>query len=107
MYREGPLDGNAFDRDKEFWQNSEALVGWLEAHRATGDERYLEAFLADWDFARRYFVHPEFGEWRVRVAEDGKPLIDDLGNDWKVGYHTGRAARECVRRLDDLLAKEY
>ncbi len=106
VYREGPLDGAATDRDKEFWQNAEALVGWLEAHRATGDDRYLDAFVQDWGFAQRHLIHPDLGEWRVRVAEDGSPLIDDLGNDWKVGYHTGRAALECGRRLDDLLAKE-
>lgn len=102
VFREGPYDAPPTDRDKEFWQNSEALVGWLEGFRVTGDVRYLDAFERTWDFAKQHFVHPEFGEWRVRVSAEGTPLVDDLGNDWKVCYHTGRACLEAARRLERL-----
>lgn len=103
VYREGPADGEASDRDKEFWQNSEALVGFLEAFRVTGEEAFLDAFLGTWSFARAHLVHPKFGEWRIRTTEDGEVVVGDLGNAWKNAYHTGRAALESVRRLEAIL----
>jgi mannose/cellobiose epimerase-like protein (N-acyl-D-glucosamine 2-epimerase family) len=99
IFREGPHQGSATDRDKEFWQNSEALVGFLTAYRQTGDGDYLQAFLDTWLFARTHLVHPRFGEWCVHTAADGTVLDGDLGNAWKVCYHTGRAALECLRLL--------
>lgn len=104
VFREGPPDGPATDRDKEFWQNAEAMVGFLDAYRLLGDRRYLDAFLGTWRFSRRHLAHPILGEWRIRVGEDGRILVGDLGGPWKAAYHTGRAALECVRRLDGLLA---
>jgi cellobiose epimerase len=106
VFREGPPEGLPTDRDKEFWQNTEALVGWLDAYRVSSDPEYAAAFLRDWSFAKSHFIHPAFGEWQVRLSEDGAVKVSDLGNDWKVGYHSGRAARECVRRLDLLIGEQ-
>jgi len=105
VYREGPADGEATDTDKEFWQNAEALPGFLEGYRVTKDEAHLDAFLGTWSFAQRHLVHPELGEWRVRTDREGSVLVDQLGNPWKNCYHTGRAALESVRRLDEVLAR--
>jgi mannobiose 2-epimerase len=106
VYREGPPGGTASDTDKEFWQNAESLVGWLEAYRVSRHPAYLDAFLGTWRFARDHLVHPRFGEWRVRTDREGRMLDDDLGNPWKVAYHTGRGALESIRRLDALLAED-
>jgi mannobiose 2-epimerase len=103
VYREGPPGGAASDTDKEFWQNAESLVGWLEAYRVSRDPAYLDAFLGTWRFARDHLVHPRFGEWRVRTDRTGRLVDGDLGNPWKVAYHTGRGALESIRRLDALL----
>ncbi len=106
VYREGPPGGAASDTDKEFWQNAESLVGWLEAYRVSRDPAYLDAFLGTWRFARDHLVHPRFGEWRVRTDRAGRMLDGDLGNPWKVAYHTGRGALESIRRLDVLLGDD-
>jgi len=102
IYREGPPVGPATDRDKEFWENAEALVGFLDAFRLTGDRRYLTAFEATWGFARRFLIHPA-GEWRTRTTDGGIVIDGNLGNYWTGAYHTARAAIECHRRLDALL----
>ena len=104
VFREGPHLGPATDRDKEFWQNSEALVGWLEAYRVTREERFLDAFLGTWRFACDHLIEPTAGEWRTRVRADGEVVVADLGNRWKVGYHTGRAVMESLRVIDAVLA---
>jgi mannobiose 2-epimerase len=98
VYRDGLAAGGPLVREKEFWQNAEALVGLLDAAEATGDERAIEAFINVWQFARDHFIAP-CGEWRVLLDRRGRPLDASTGNDWKVAYHTGRAMLECVGRL--------
>src|SRR5262249_6922167 len=104
VYRHGPSRVGATDTEKLFWVNAEALVGFLEGHRVTGDDVFLDAFIGTWDFARNHLVHPTLGEWRTRVTARGDVIDDHLGSPWKAGYHTGRAALESVKRLDALLA---
>ncbi len=101
VFREGPPVGPASDRDKEFWQNAEALTGFLEIYRSSGDERYLQAFLATWAFVRDHLISPH-GEWRTRTTADGRVLDHNLGNYWTGAYHTVRGVLEPLRLLDSL-----
>lgn len=98
VYRDGTATGGPLVLEKEFWQNAEALVGLLDSWEATGDPRHAEAFLNVWKFARHHFVAP-CGEWRVLLDRCGKAIDGNVGNDWKVSYHTGRAMLECVTRF--------
>jgi mannobiose 2-epimerase len=92
--------------EKEFWQHAEALVGFLDGYEVFGDERYLDAFECLWRFVAKYMIIHEVGEWRTLLARDGSPLDSNIGNPWKVNYHTGRAMIECTRRLERLLANQ-
>jgi mannobiose 2-epimerase len=105
VYRDGPHTGPALVRDKEWWQNSEALVGWLDAYEQFADPRFAEAFLGNWEFDRKFFIHPQLGEWRQLLSRDGAVIVGDLGNPWKACYHSGRSVLECIERLDRLLAR--
>ncbi|MDR1427359.1 MAG: AGE family epimerase/isomerase [Bifidobacteriaceae bacterium] len=102
IYREGPMTGPATDTDKEFWQNAEALVGFLHAYQLTGRPEYFDAFAHTWEFANRHLIHPTAAEWRIRTTRDGQVIDGALGNQWTGGYHTVRAAIESVRRLKSL-----
>lgn len=102
VYREGPPLGEATDKDKEFWQNAEALIGFLHAYQLTGKSEYADAFTRTWSFASRYLIHPQLHEWRIRTARSGRMVDDALGNQWTGGYHTVRAAIECTQRLSAL-----
>ena len=103
VYRDGPHAGPALVRDKEFWQNCEALVGYLDAYEHLGDNRYLDAFLKTWQFDRTHMINPEIGEWRQLLTRDGKVLAGDIGNAWKACYHTGRSVLESILRLRRLV----
>lgn len=105
IYRDGLRTGGALVLEKEFWQHSEALVGFLDAYTVFGDLRCLDAFECLWGFIRKYMIVHEIGEWRVLLDRMGKPLDTDVGTDWKVSYHTGRAMCECQMRLRRLLDK--
>lgn len=99
VFRDGTATGGPLVLEKEFWQNAEALVGFLDAWEGSEDDRHADAFLNAWAFARDHFIAP-CGEWRVLLDRAGRVLDGDVGNDWKVCYHTGRAMLECVERLD-------
>lgn len=105
IFREGPPDGAATDLDKEFWQNAEALVGFLNAYELTDDPRYLDAFAGTWRFAVDHLIHPTLGEWRIRTSRDGAIIDGALGNYWTGAYHTTRAALEAHARLTVLSEK--
>jgi mannobiose 2-epimerase len=104
VFRDGPHEGEALVKDKEWWQNSEVLVGFLDAYERLGDERYLDAFFITWDFDKKYFINPAVGEWRQLLTRDGGVIIGDIGNPWKAIYHTGRSMGECRSRLRRILS---
>jgi len=102
IYRDGVGNMPALVKDKEWWQNFEALAGYLNGYKVYEDERYLEAFYLTWEFVKKYFIIEEFGESRQLLSRTGEPLISDIGNAWKGVYHTGRALAECVRMIEEV-----
>lgn len=102
VYRDGPHTGEPLVRDKEWWQNCEVLVGFLDAFERLGDGKYFDAFLRTWQFDDRFMIDHEIGEFRQLLDRSGKVLVGDIGNPWKAIYHSGRAMLECVQRLDRL-----
>lgn len=104
VFRDGPHQGEALVRDKEWWQNAEVLVGFLDAFERLHDDRCLEAFFATWAFDKAYFINPALGEWRQLLTRDGRVIVGDIGNPWKAIYHTGRAMAECRTRIARILA---
>ena len=105
VYRDGPHEGEAIVKDKEWWQNSEVLVGYLDAYEQLGDPKYLDVFQRTWDFAREHMINHEIGEWRQLLDREGNVLVGDIGNPWKAFYHSGRSIMECMNRLQRLGAR--
>lgn len=105
VYRDGPHEGPALVYDKEWWQNCEVLVGYLDAYEKLGDAKYLEAFLKTWDFDHSYMINHEVGEWRQLLNRNGEVLVGDIGNPWKAFYHSGRSVLESILRLRRLTTR--
>ena len=99
IYRDGIADGEALIKEKEFWQNAEVLVGFLDGFETFGNERYFEAFENIWGFVNTHMINHEVGEFRTLLTREGKPIDPNIGNPWKVAYHTGRSMLECYQRL--------
>ena len=107
IYRDGlRSSGKAIVLEKEFWQHAEVLVGFLDGYELFNDPRYLEAFETVWSFVRAHMIIPGVGEWRTLLDRDGQPLDPNIGNEWKVSYHTGRATLECTQRLERLCSRQ-
>lgn len=103
IYYAGPYAAPATKLEKEWWENCEALVGFLDVYEHIGEEKYLDAFLKTWDFCNAHMINHEVGEWYQLVSKRGKVLVGSIGNAWKGIYHTGRAVLECKRRLEKFI----
>ena len=103
VYYAGPYVGEATKLEKEWWENCEALVGYLDGYEHLKEEKYLDAFLKTWEFCSRYLINHQVGEWYQLVSRNGEVLVGCIGNAWKGIYHTGRAMLECKRRLEKIL----
>ena len=92
------------DTNKEWWPQAEAVVGFMDAFRLSGKDRYLEAAFRTWDFIELRLVDRLRGEWFRGVTRDGRVLDNELKvSFWKCPYHNGRAGLEAARRLGDFL----
>ena len=100
VFRDGlRATGKAIVLEKEFWQTAEILVGMLDGYATFGDEVYLKAFVNIWEFSQKFMVIEGLGEWRTLCDREGNILDGNIGNPWKVSYHTGRSAMEVADRL--------
>ena len=103
LFVEGERFGDATERTKEFWQQAEAMVGFLDAYQTTGNEQYLEAFKNIHDFVFKKIINWDQGEWFALNEENGEIIWDYMGTNWKVFYHTVRGTCQIVKRLKEIL----
>lgn len=103
LYCEGLRSGRTHEDTKEFWQQAEAMVGFLDAYLLTHDEKYLEAFQAVYDFVFAHMMHPQLGEWYCLCARDGTVLRPWLGSNWKICYHTLRGMTLVCKKLREVI----
>jgi len=103
VYADVPMTQPTQQREKQFWQQAEVLIGLLDAYAMFGDEKYWQAFRNVYDFIFTRFVAMDAGgEWYERLDREGRPIDAALGHAWKICYHTVRSMVETVRRLQHL-----
>ncbi|MBM4429976.1 MAG: N-acyl-D-glucosamine 2-epimerase, partial [Chloroflexi bacterium] len=101
LFSEGNPAG-VTDRNKIWWPQAEAVVGFLNAHALNGDPRFLSAALASWSFIQEYIVDRQHGDWFWGVDPAGRPLDREKAGPWKASYHNGRACLEVMARVPRL-----
>ncbi len=106
VYVEGPHSGGVYDREKEFWQQAEVLIGLLDAVILFKSDKYWDAYKNVHRFVYDKVVNKGVGEWYPLLSRKGDPIWTHMGHSWKINYHTVRAAIQSIRRLDILL-KNY
>ncbi|MEK7793461.1 MAG: AGE family epimerase/isomerase [Candidatus Hydrogenedentota bacterium] len=99
VYCEGPHDGPARERNKEFWQQAECLVGLLDAYLVLGDEKYLAGYEKVHRFVMDHVINHEVGEWFPLFDGNNQLLWDYMGHAWKINYHTVRSMIQSEARL--------
>lgn len=101
FYYWGNPNQQASGREKSWWVQAEVLVSALTMYEMTGEARFLDVFAKTWDLVLNKMVDRKSGEWHSRINEQG--IADgDKANNWKSGYHNGRAMIECMKLLKRL-----
>lgn len=91
-------------REKHWWPQAEAMIGFFNAWQAGGDEIWLQRSLASWEFVKNYIRDSKGGEWWWGVDAQHSPMPgQDKAGFWKCPYHNGRACMEIIRRLNILM----
>lgn len=102
VFVEGPHSGGVYDREKEFWQQAEVLIGLLDAVIMLGNEKYWEAYKNVHRFVFDKVINKGVGEWYPLLTRRGEPIWTHMGHSWKINYHTVRAMIQSIRRLEIL-----
>ncbi len=99
VFVEGPHSGGVYDREKEFWQQAEVMIGTLDAWLFFGKEKYLDAYNNIHKFVFDNVINKDVGEWYPLLTREGEPIWTHMGHSWKINYHTVRAMIQSINRL--------
>jgi len=108
VYMEGNPKGPTNTR-KEWWEQAEAVVGFINAYQLSGDSKYYDYAMRSWKFIQEKFVDPR-GDWYELLNPDCTPLLQVKTRDgqvypaaklsiWKCPYHNSRCCLEQIERL--------
>ena len=113
LFLESTRFGSHVKTNKHWWQQSETLVGFMNAFALTGDIKYWETVKLSWHFIDTYLIDHQRGEWFTKLNRLGEPFlvepVDDPSpyyrNDWKIDpwkcpYHNSRSMMEMMKRID-------
>lgn len=85
---------------KNWWAQAEALNAFLLFSKIFPDSVYESFFLKEWDYASRYIIDWERGDW-FEGGLDKEPHYRNgpKSHIWKCTYHTVRALTNCITML--------
>ena len=89
-------------KQKHWWPQAEAMVGFVNAWQVSKDEKYLLYALQNWHFIKSYIINKQDGEWFWGINEDYSVMKnEDKVGIWKCPYHNSRACLEIIKRLEE------
>ncbi|GGH59128.1 mannobiose 2-epimerase [Filimonas zeae] len=98
-YEFEPADAHLL-KEKHWWPQAEAMVGYFNAWQLSGKEAYLNASLSSWAFIQQHLLDKTNGEWFWGVREDYAVMPgEDKAGLWKCPYHNSRACIEIMKRI--------
>lgn len=99
FYELEPCTGHMV-REKHWWAQAEAMVGFFNAWQISADVSFLRDSLAAWEFVKRCILDKKNGEWFWGIDEHGHVMEqEDKAGIWKCPYHNSRACLEVMRRI--------
>jgi len=91
---------NHFNKEKHWWVQAEAMVGFFNAWQVSGEEGFLQTSLHTWTFVKNEIIDHQNGEWFWGITESGQIMAnEDKVGPWKCPYHNSRACIELIRRI--------
>jgi mannobiose 2-epimerase len=97
-------DSMILDREKHWWPQAEAMVGYFNAWQLSNEEEFLDRALGSWAFIREKIIDQSQGEWFWSVDDLGVPRTDkEKAGFWKCPYHNGRACMELIQKINQII----
>ncbi|MEP6746401.1 MAG: AGE family epimerase/isomerase [Bacteroidota bacterium] len=102
LWYEYEPEENHLIKEKHWWPQAEAMVGFFNAWQVSGQEMYLQSSLNSWEFTKKHIRDRQFGEWVWGIHADYSIMQgqDKIGI-WKCPYHNGRACIEIIKRIEE------
>jgi len=98
-YEFEPAD-NHLVKEKHWWVQAEAMIGFFNTWQITGHEKYLDISVRNWGFVKNNILDKQNGEWFWGVDEHGQVMAnEDKAGLWKCPYHNSRACIEIIKRI--------
>jgi mannobiose 2-epimerase len=92
-------EGDHFVRERHWWVQAEAMVGFYNAYQYSGKDEYLQTVLNLWKFIKKY-IKASNGEWYWGVDDALQTLTGQpKAGFWKCPYHNSRACMELIKRI--------
>jgi mannobiose 2-epimerase len=99
MYYEFEPEQNHLIKERHWWVQAEAMVGFLNVWQLTGEQAFYDQFENVWDFIKKNIIAAN-GEWVWGLNDDYTLMPgEDKAGLWKCPYHNSRAMLEVVHRL--------
>ncbi|RZM21464.1 MAG: N-acyl-D-glucosamine 2-epimerase [Pedobacter sp.] len=96
------LSKSHFIKEKHWWVQAEAMVGFFNAWEVSKNEEYLKIAERLWEFIQLYIIDHKRGEWFWGRNSDLSLMEDeDKVGMWKCPYHNARACLEILRRIEN------
>ena len=89
-------------KEKHWWPQAEAMVGFFNAFQHTMQNDFLEASLLSWNYVKHHLKN-ETGEWSWGKTENGESMKKEKAGFWKCPYHNARACMQRIERIETLL----
>jgi mannobiose 2-epimerase len=87
-------------KEKHWWVQAEAMIGFFNAWQLSGDGKYLQLALNSWAFVKDKILDKQNGEWFWGIRADGSIMPgEDKAGLWKCPYHNSRACIEIINRI--------
>jgi mannobiose 2-epimerase len=89
-------------KEKHWWVQAEAMVGFFNAWNISNYKRYLDIVLKNWEFIKDKILDKQNGEWFWGINKNGHIMQnEDKAGLWKCPYHNSRACLEIMGRIGD------
>jgi mannobiose 2-epimerase len=101
MFYEFEPSHNKLIKEKHWWVQAEAMVGFYNSWQISNDKTFLTHCLTNWAFIKNNLLDKNNGEWFWGVLENGIIMEgQDKAGLWKCPYHNSRACMEIIKRID-------
>lgn len=93
-------EDNKLIKEKHWWVQAEAMIGFFNAWEISKDSLFLNASLKSWEFTKANILDKKGGEWFWGINSGGSVMSgQDKVGIWKCPYHNSRACIELIRRI--------